>query len=39
MRRLQQAIRSMHLREEIGEFQAERDEKDTAKPTERANGV
>jgi len=31
MRRLQQAIRKMHLQEEIGEFQAERDHKGTIK--------
>src|SRR5512135_3846241 len=31
MRRLQQAIRRVHLQEEIGEFQAERDEKGTAR--------
>ena len=29
MRRLQQAIRKVHLQEEIGEFQAERDHKST----------
>src|SRR5665647_945096 len=31
MRRLQQAIRKVHLQEEIGEFQAERDHKGTTR--------
>ena len=33
MRRLQQAIRKMHLQEEIGKFQAERDHKGTTRYT------
>jgi len=31
MRRLQQALRKVHLQEEIGEFQAERDHKGTTR--------
>jgi hypothetical protein len=39
MRRLQQAIRKMRLQEEIGEFQAERDEKSTTRHPMIKGGV